>query len=298
MQNTINAGGLVVHAASNILARLQLPIENNNENNNNNNNENNNNNNNAAFEQFSSNQYQRFQDAFVGLIPWVQKALYFILVGSFLLLTSICSYGALYRSLMPSNHVSEQLYFDYTCGSPTCPTTIDDQLTFETSIPIASVDIFSNHAPWIAHIPEVSLLRTSEDRVLVARQAYFLEVVLHLPESETNRNAGMFGVQVELQTTNTTPLASSVRSAKLPYESKWIGVLRKIILIIPLLMGAVMERRTIVVPSYRHFIESSDAPLVRDNEHLRIDTNDFSYHYLYAVSHGIMYLSCHRDILS
>ena len=276
MQNTINARGLVVHAASNILARLQLPVENENKNKT------------ASFEQFPSHQYQIFQDAFVGLIPWVQKALYFILVGSILLLTSICSYVVLYRSLMPSTHASEQLYFDYTCGSPTCPTTTNDLSTFQTCIPIASVDIFSKHAPWVAYIPEVLPLPTSENRVLVARQAYFLEVVLHLPESETNRNVGIFGVHVELQTTNTTPLASSVRSAKLPYESAWIGVVRKITLIVPLLLGAMTERRTILVPSYRHFIESSDDPLVRDNENSRTVTNNFSHQYFYAASHGIM----------
>jgi hypothetical protein len=242
MESTVQVGRLVIHAASSALARLQIPEDET-----------------TAIEDVPPSPYQRFQDAvFLGLIPWLQKILYAAFIASVLLLTSICTYGAFYLMVMPSTHASEHLYFDYTCGS----TTRGEDMA---CTPVASVDLFSKHAPWEAFHPGVSPSLRSEDRILVARQPYFLEVLLHLPESDTNRNAGIFGVHVQLRARNGAALASSVRSARLPHESDWVGVVRKMILIVPLLVGATTEHRTIVVPSYRHFVESQDLPLVRDD---------------------------------
>jgi hypothetical protein len=61
------------------------------------------------------------------------------------------------------------------------------------------------------------------DRLLVPRKAYFIEIALKLPESELNQGYGIFGVVVELQSTNSTVLAISRRSARMPYTSNWVS---------------------------------------------------------------------------
>ena len=88
------------------------------------------------------------------------------------------------------------------------------------------------------------------------------EVALTLPESEINLIAGMFGVFVELQSSNGTKLAFSMRAARLPYESPGIAFARKVVFLIPLLIGAVQESKTIVIPAFRHVVESSEQPMV------------------------------------
>jgi len=245
---SVQVGRLIIHAASNVLARLQLPPEEEA----------------PAFDYIPASQYQRLQDAFHGLIPWLQKILYLSFISIILLCTSIVSYGLFYYAAMPSTYASQHLYFDYTCGSVGCHDAPNNDMTCtsHTCTPMAMVDLFSDHAPWDAIHPDVSFpLPISHDRVLVARQPYYLEVVLHLPESDTNRNVGMFAVQVELQTSNKTVLASSIRSARLPHESNWVGVIRKTITILPLLLGTTTERRVVILPSYRRFVETLEAPL-------------------------------------
>jgi hypothetical protein len=253
MESTVQVGRLVIHAAGSALARLQIPE-----------------NETIVIDDVPPSHYQRFQDAvFLGLIPWLQKILYLAFIATVLLLTSIGTYGAFYFMAMPSTHASEHLYFDYTCGgsiTTTTPRGKEEDNNMVCCIPVASVDLFSKHAPWEAFHPMVSPSLRSEDRILVAHQPYFMELLLHLPESTTNRNAGIFGVRVQLQARNGTALASSIRSARLPHESDWVGVIRKMILIIPLLVGATTEHRTIVIPSYRHFVESHDLPLVRTTD--------------------------------
>ena len=86
---------------------------------------------------------------------------------------------------------------------------------------------------------------------------------LDLPESEKNRDLGMFGVMVELRSSNGTLLASSLRSTRFPHESHWIATVRKAVCIVPLMLGAVSESRRVLVPTYRFFVESEALPLVR-----------------------------------
>lgn len=212
------------------------------------------------------------QENFMGIFPMLKRIVYYLFVGAFLLATSMATYGIFYLMAMPAHAATEKLHFDYSCknlASPSgeAPVCVGEaassgQCQYSCS-PSATVDIFATHTPWEALHPDVIPDAKSKTRILRPRKHYFLEVVLQLPESITNQQIGMFTVEVELQTKNNIPLARSKRSARLPHESGWIGAIRKSICLVPLLVGALTESRSAIIPSFRHFVESSKHPLVR-----------------------------------
>jgi len=161
------------------------------------------------------------------------------------------------------------------------------------SAPVAVVDLFSNHNSWQHYHPDIVPQPKREKRVLKRGAPHYIEIALDLPESNTNREKiGIFSVVVDLQSssfgissktkkkiyddtattktrtrTATTAtmgrklLASSTRTTRMPHESFWISVVRKVICIIPHVLGAIPESRRVVVPSYRFFVESDEFPL-------------------------------------
>jgi hypothetical protein len=128
--------------------------------------------------------------------------------------------------------------------------------------PWAVADLFSKHTQWEPFQSDVVPKPLTDSRILKEAKPYYLEVALDLPESEINHMAGMFGVLVELQSSDGSRLASSMRAARLPHESRWISDVRKCLWLVPLILGAVEESRRVFVPSFRHFVESSETPLV------------------------------------
>lgn len=234
---------------------------------------------------FDDKSHARHSD-FVGIVPVLQKALSVLASGMVLLASSVALYGFFYMLYMPPNQVSEPLFFDYTGlvkhPSPVCmnsPTTAEDfkkpenftlpwqptpvQLKFA---PWAAIDLFAKHTQWEAFQSEVIPKPIAKKSILNAGKAHYLEVALSLPESEINVRAGMFGVFVQLQSSNGTKLAFSMRASRLPYESPYIALARKAFFLVPILIGAVQESKTVVVPSFRHVVESWEQPLVSDSK--------------------------------
>ena len=212
------------------------------------------------------------EGAFVGIVPFLRRMFILIFTGTILLISSIGLYGSFYFIAMPGHHATEPLFFDYSdisrhphplCvdeSSETC--SITKHLPGENVKPFAVANLFSKHSQWDAFQEDVIPLPRADDRILKTGQAYYLEVALELPESDINRAAGVFGVSVEVKSSNGTKLASSMRAARLPHESTWVTTLRKLFWLLPLLIGAIQETRTVVVPSFRHLVESHDFPLV------------------------------------
>ena len=208
------------------------------------------------------------QENFVGILPVLRQVIYYMFVGTFLLMTSMATYGLFYLVAMPTHAATEQLYFDYTCKNSLdglangCPNETTNWACRHSCSPTAIVDIFAKATPWEALHPDVVPEARSKTRILTVRKHYFLDVVLQLPETTTNQQAGMFAIEVELRTKDHVPLARSQRSSRLPHESGWISVVRKSICLVPLLVGALSESRTVIIPSFRHFVESANHPLV------------------------------------
>lgn len=227
------------------------------------------------------------EGAFVGLWPILKKILILWTVGFSVLLSSIGLYGLFYFAIQPGKAALEPLFFDYSgiakhpAPSPALcsnnETSSNETNPFEaptcTSLfpkeelrgaPWAAVDFFSKHTQWEAYHDDVIPKELTETRILSQGKAFFFEVALELPDSQVNHKTGIFMVHVELQSSNGTRLASSMRAARLPHESLWISTIRKSICLVPLLVGAAHETRTVVIPSFRHFKESSSMPLVSE----------------------------------
>jgi hypothetical protein len=204
-------------------------------------------------------------DSFIGILPLVRQIIYYFLLGNFLIWTSVATYGLFYVVVMPASAASSQLFFDYSCSKASQSACIGDtgtnQCTFPCS-PTASVDIFARHTSWEPLHPDVIPESISKTRILNPGKNYFLEVLLQLPESAVNTEAGIFSVRVDLTSKDGTVLARSHRSARIPHESGWISVVRKFLVLLPLILGALSETRTVLVASFRHYVESAAHPLV------------------------------------
>jgi hypothetical protein len=214
-----------------------------------------------------------------------------------LLTISAATYGIFYHAAMPARAATEPLYFDYTTttakrhphtettsvsswysmagegpsswySSMTIPDASRRHLhqppvSSVEPLPKASVDLFAKYPAWEAVHESVLPAPVAQDRLLSEGRAYYLEIVLTLPETAVNVEAGIFGVVTDLLSSNGTCLAISRRSSRFPHQSAWITLLKKWLTLIPLLLGAIEESRTVVIPAYRHFVESTDYPLVR-----------------------------------
>jgi hypothetical protein len=167
-----------------------------------------------------------------------------------------------YMMTMPTHHAAEQLYFDYSVCETHETCSPSKASNVHCCSPVATMDLFMRHAQWEGFHDDVLPQPLASTRVLKQQQPYFMEIALGLPESNANLQAGMFGVAVELLSSNGTALASSIRSARLPHESPWVGVVRKIFWLPGLLVGAFTESRTLLIPSFRNYVESSENPLV------------------------------------
>lgn len=222
------------------------------------------------------------QVGFVGILPILKQFAIISSILIFLLSTSLILYALFYMMIMPGYNATAKLYFDHSgiANHPTTrilPTKIDPVCNFQdnnTSNPTCSflpnwkknapwavADLFSKHSHWEAFHDECIPNLVTERRLLKPGHSYYMEVSLDLPESNINRNSGIFGVAVELQSSNGTTLASSIRSSRMPHETSWISNIRKTILIVPILIGAIQESKVVTISSFRHFVEVSDLPL-------------------------------------
>ena len=94
--------------------------------------------------------------------------------------------------------------------------------------------------------------------ILLPDQRYFFEVTLTLPESEINKQLGVFMLTVDLRSSDKQLLASSKQSSMLPFESNMIAIFRKFALLFPLSAGLLAETRTITLLSFDNYVDVSD----------------------------------------
>mmetsp|Transcript_24083 Transcript_24083/g.37163 ORF Transcript_24083/g.37163 Transcript_24083/m.37163 type:complete len:530 (+) Transcript_24083:151-1740(+) len=175
--------------------------------------------------------------------------------------TSLLSYMVIYLLCMPSRLANEPLYFDYSCRPSFAEQCLaaSDSASPSTTVchPTARAHFLSDHTQWDPIVTEVAP-KKFKSRLLKPRKRYYVDTVLVLPESVTNRDMGVFMVQMDLFDDNGVLLAQSSRPAMLPFEGYIVGTLRKILLLPPLLIGAVPEARRLVISNFNNFVENAD----------------------------------------
>ena len=216
----------------------------------------------------------------MGFIPWLLQTIKLVLGAVALLSLSMASYGILYQLAMPARYAAVPLYFDYA----------PDRGGNNYS-PSATIDLWAHphYVAWEAVHEAVAPPVRTTTRLLTARQAYYLEVALLLPESPAS--TGLLGVRTELATslscviqsssndtsgtyfttndthptstnaTQSTLLAHSTRWTPLPHVSRWIRTTFQIVCLPAYWVGALAEVQTVVVVPFRHFVEARHWPL-------------------------------------
>ena len=153
--------------------------------------------------------------------------------------------------------------------------------------PTATIHLLHDHTQWRAHVPDVAPKKPNHEttttkpqsqkytHILQTHQPYFIDIALTLPETDINRELGIFMVEIDLKTNNNNNynhiedddsqilLASSSRLSMLPYESSYLSLARQTLFMIPYLLGAIPQARTVVVKCFDRYVEAANYPLVR-----------------------------------
>ncbi|KAL4193171.1 hypothetical protein AMTRI_Chr06g175600 [Amborella trichopoda] len=129
--------------------------------------------------------------------------------------------------------VKKNLYFDYTQPHPVAVVSVDDLGNFK------------------------SLVRGK--RAIPAGHTFFVSVVLVLPESDLNRNLGVFQLTAEILSVNGQMLARSSQPCMLRYRSAPIRLMHTFLMGLPLLVGLLGETQKLVIPVLEYNEESGPA---------------------------------------
>uniref|UniRef100_A0A7S2XTB1 Seipin n=1 Tax=Attheya septentrionalis TaxID=420275 RepID=A0A7S2XTB1_9STRA len=216
-------------------------------------------------------------DSFIGLVPLIKRALLVCSVVSGLVISSTLTYTLAYQLAMPARFATVPLFFDYlsppnnNCIQPPDPSENGNMERScnignrDVSYPTAVVDLGSRHTQWTPYVDEVipaaPVISFPHTGILKAHRRHFIHVQLTLPESQVNHNVGVFMVETELADSKGMVLAKSKRPAFLPYESPVISTFKKLVFLIPFLLGAFLEARSVVIPCLDHYVESPKQPL-------------------------------------
>jgi len=100
--------------------------------------------------------------------------------------------------------------------------------------------------------------KSHSSAILTQGQQYFFEVALTLPESEINKQLGVFMVSVQLQSSDGFSLATSKQATMLPYESKIVTTFRKFSLILPFASGLLSETKTIHLLCFDNYVDRDE----------------------------------------
>jgi len=218
-------------------------------------------------------------------IPFVRTTIYCTMMMIFIMISSIFLYVVLYNLVMPSNALTRDVFFDYTSNGN------------NILRPKAEIELMSTHTQWTAYVDDIvdpmyrtedfnpSVASDEKPRILQPRQSYYIHLALTLPESSINRNIGMFMVNMKLYHSASCTsiyrghhhldnqqeyppdrdllLATSSRPAMLPFQSTYVSTVQKSAIMIPLIIGAIPEARTIIVESFDHFVESFKYPITK-----------------------------------
>ena len=219
-----------------------------------------------------------FFSTILPFVIWIIKA-FFILVS--ILIISILSYVSIWGLIMRGLDVkSRPIFFDYShdVGMPTgfvdmrsiksapwvhsCEGTVDESSINDHSDVCFNNDnmmSYNSIGDSSSDSRETNISSNGQQHaILAAGQKYFFELSLTLPESEINKQLGIFMVKVDLRSSDRTLLASSKQHSMLPFESTIVSLFRKTMLILPLSFGVLSETRTITLLSFDHYVETAN----------------------------------------
>jgi len=213
-----------------------------------------------------------FYSTILPFIIWIIKA---CLILFSILVLSIGTYAIIWNLIMQGLDVkSRPIFFDYNHDESIMPTGIVDMRSTKSApwVHACVESTSSNNNGDVCIKSDIKMstnhykdtdenekdISYNEDSILLSGQRYFFELSLTLPESEINKQLGVFMVNVRLKSADRTLLATSKQHSMLPYESTLVSLFRKTMLILPLASGLLSETRTITLLSFDHYIDANN----------------------------------------
>ncbi|XP_057366910.1 seipin-like [Daphnia carinata] len=164
----------------------------------------------------------------------VYRLFAFLLTTSFILWLSVFIYVTFYYSYVPAISHIRPVHLEFNSCQET-------------------VGICSN--------PFANVTLTNQRQLLQSNQPYNIIIDLELPESEANKELGMFMVQLTLTGKNGKFIAMSRRSAMLRYKSWILHFLGTVMFSPALLVGPMEEKQMLKVEMFSEFLEAPDNPV-------------------------------------
>ena len=222
-------------------------------------------------------------------------AMIVVLLGT-LLAAATAAYAVAYVSLVPRTKVSVPLFFDFdravlapaprsemACdGSGTCAAPADPKSArrlealdpgaaarrqrSRVEYPTARVDLRLMRQQWHANASLLWGVRTAEPlvsrsgRLLHPARSYDVYLVLELPPSAANIDAGVSMASLELRSAEELLLASSERSWMLPFRSSLQRRARDLTFLLPALLGFDSGSEAVEVQMLNAFVEPAARP--------------------------------------
>ncbi|KAL9180085.1 hypothetical protein ACHAXT_008055 [Thalassiosira profunda] len=204
-----------------------------------------------------------FYSTLAPLVAWTIRACLAVLAVAVL---SVGTYGLVWGAIMRGLDVrSRPVFLDYAPGGAMVPVGVVDLRSAKSAPWAHSCGDFGN-----THLSEGDVCVQSEEdgsadattAILDSGQRYFFELTLTLPESEVNRQLGVFMVSVGLRSDDWALLASSKQHSMLPYESALVSLFRKTMLLLPLASGLLSETRDIDLLCFDNYVDAdSEKPM-------------------------------------
>ncbi|XP_061381044.1 seipin [Danaus plexippus] len=113
----------------------------------------------------------------------------------------------------------------------------------------------------VCSFPSAHVQLTRRNQVLMSSQPYKVRLVMDVPETQINKDLGMFMVCAQMRASGGALVSSSCRSAMLKHRSKLHHVLRVLAFAPLLLSGVNEEKQTIQVELFSDFEDDQSHPV-------------------------------------
>ncbi|XP_044727667.1 seipin [Chrysoperla carnea] len=152
----------------------------------------------------------------------------------------------------------------------------------------------------VCSFPSAHVQLTKRNQLLMMGQPYKVEITLEMPESEANKELGMFMVCADFRTKAGELVHTSCRSAMLQYNSPLLDTLRTIVLSPGLILGATKQKQNIQIELFSDYEDDQERPVT--DVYIEIQSQNIELYsatlLISAHFSGLRYMMFHWPILS
>ncbi|XP_026461669.1 seipin [Ctenocephalides felis] len=152
----------------------------------------------------------------------------------------------------------------------------------------------------VCSFPSAHVSLTKKQQLLMIGQPYKVYLYIEMPESDANKNLGMFMVCAEMRDTASKLRGHSCRSAMLHYRSDLLHSLNTLALSPLLIIGTAEQKQIVPVELFSNYEEDQNYPVTDVYVEIQSRKIEFYSASLHITAHftGLRYIMFHWPILS